>query len=169
MGPATTSAAAAAAAVFLRGVSSARSSSSSWSSLFWASKMPRVDADLKLDFKDVLFRPKRSSLKSRSEVGELNYFHSDNVIRVLQLKMIYVQFPPEKDSSQDECNLFCAAFREHTYAYTFTMSDAMVINYRCMEMDDRRCSILRPYSPVCYSHITMIKCAGWKYSQEYLL
>uniref|UniRef100_A0A4W6DWT0 GMP reductase n=1 Tax=Lates calcarifer TaxID=8187 RepID=A0A4W6DWT0_LATCA len=36
--------------------------------LFRASKMPRVDADLKLDFKDVLFRPKRSSLKSRSEV-----------------------------------------------------------------------------------------------------
>lgn len=31
--------------------------------------MPRVDADLKLDFKDVLLRPKRSSLKSRSEVG----------------------------------------------------------------------------------------------------
>ncbi|XP_023667530.1 GMP reductase 1-like [Paramormyrops kingsleyae] len=30
--------------------------------------MPRVDADLKLDFKDVLFRPKRSSLRSRSEV-----------------------------------------------------------------------------------------------------
>uniref|UniRef100_A0A8C4HPC2 GMP reductase n=1 Tax=Dicentrarchus labrax TaxID=13489 RepID=A0A8C4HPC2_DICLA len=30
--------------------------------------MPRVDVDLKLDFKDVLFRPKRSSLKSRSEV-----------------------------------------------------------------------------------------------------
>ncbi|KAJ7422313.1 GMP reductase 2 [Willisornis vidua] len=29
--------------------------------------MPRVDADLKLDFKDVLLRPKRSSLKSRSE------------------------------------------------------------------------------------------------------
>ncbi|CAL8373360.1 unnamed protein product [Boreogadus saida] len=30
--------------------------------------MPRVDSDLKLDFKDVLFRPKRSSLRSRSEV-----------------------------------------------------------------------------------------------------
>ncbi|KAJ8415795.1 hypothetical protein AAFF_G00403520 [Aldrovandia affinis] len=30
--------------------------------------MPRVDADLKLDFKDVLFRPKRSSLQSRAEV-----------------------------------------------------------------------------------------------------
>ncbi|KAJ7400684.1 GMP reductase 1 [Pitangus sulphuratus] len=30
--------------------------------------MPRVDADIKLDFKDVLLRPKRSSLKSRSEV-----------------------------------------------------------------------------------------------------
>lgn len=34
--------------------------------------MPRVDADLKLDFKDVLFRPKRSSLKSRSEVSAVN-------------------------------------------------------------------------------------------------
>ncbi|NXU87437.1 GMPR1 reductase, partial [Xiphorhynchus elegans] len=33
--------------------------------------MPRVDADLKLDFKDVLLRPKRSSLKSRSEVGAI--------------------------------------------------------------------------------------------------
>ncbi|XP_048881194.1 GMP reductase 1-like isoform X2 [Brienomyrus brachyistius] len=30
--------------------------------------MPRVDVDLKLDFKDVLLRPKRSSLKSRLEV-----------------------------------------------------------------------------------------------------
>ncbi|XP_072460020.1 GMP reductase 1 isoform X4 [Notamacropus eugenii] len=30
--------------------------------------MPRVDAGLKLDFKDVLLRPKRSSLKSRAEV-----------------------------------------------------------------------------------------------------
>lgn len=30
--------------------------------------MPRIDVDVKLDFKDVLFRPKRSSLKSRSEV-----------------------------------------------------------------------------------------------------
>jgi len=30
--------------------------------------MPRVDSEIKLDFKDVLFRPKRSTLKSRSEV-----------------------------------------------------------------------------------------------------
>lgn len=65
MGPATTTAAAA----FLRGFSSTYSSSSFWSLVFWPSKMPRVDVDLKLDFKDVLFRPKRSSLKSRSEVG----------------------------------------------------------------------------------------------------
>ena len=34
-----------------------------------AGAMPRIDADLKLDFKDVLLRPKRSSLKSRAEVG----------------------------------------------------------------------------------------------------
>ena len=32
--------------------------------------MPRVDSDVKLDFKDVLVRPKRSTLKSRSEVSE---------------------------------------------------------------------------------------------------
>ena len=31
--------------------------------------MPRVDSDVKLDFKDVLVRPKRSTLKSRSEVS----------------------------------------------------------------------------------------------------
>ncbi|XP_036615648.1 GMP reductase 1 isoform X4 [Trichosurus vulpecula] len=30
--------------------------------------MPRVEVDMKLDFKDVLLRPKRSSLKSRAEV-----------------------------------------------------------------------------------------------------
>ncbi|KAG8141009.1 hypothetical protein E2320_003628 [Naja naja] len=31
------------------------------------SKMPHIDNDIKLDFKDVLLRPKRSTLKSRSE------------------------------------------------------------------------------------------------------
>merc|ERR1712193_495739 len=31
-------------------------------------EMPRIDSDVKLDFKDVLFRPKRSGLKSRSQV-----------------------------------------------------------------------------------------------------
>ena len=33
--------------------------------------MPRIETDIKLDFKDVLIRPKRSTLKSRSQV-ELN-------------------------------------------------------------------------------------------------
>lgn len=31
--------------------------------------MPRIDNDIKLDFKDVLLRPKRSTLKSRSQVN----------------------------------------------------------------------------------------------------
>lgn len=31
-------------------------------------QMPRIENDIKLDFKDVLLRPKRSTLKSRSEV-----------------------------------------------------------------------------------------------------
>ena len=30
--------------------------------------MPRIESDIKLDFKDVLIRPKRSTLKSRSQV-----------------------------------------------------------------------------------------------------
>lgn len=33
--------------------------------------MPRVDSDTKLDFKDVLVRPKRSTLKSRSDVSSV--------------------------------------------------------------------------------------------------
>ncbi|XP_067837616.1 GMP reductase 2-like isoform X1 [Heptranchias perlo] len=36
--------------------------------------MPRIDNDVKLDFKDVLLRPKRSTLKSRSEVDLLRSF-----------------------------------------------------------------------------------------------
>lgn len=81
MGPATTTA----AAVFLGGATSAYLPSSSWSSFLGAFKMPRVDADLKLDFKDVLFRPKRSSLKSRSEVGPVNYVCSLRITHALHV------------------------------------------------------------------------------------
>ncbi len=41
----------------------------------------RIESDLKLGFKDVLFRPKRSSLKSRSEVNlsrTYRFFHANN-------------------------------------------------------------------------------------------
>lgn len=31
--------------------------------------MPRIDQEIKLDFKDVLIRPKRSDLRSRAEVS----------------------------------------------------------------------------------------------------
>lgn len=30
--------------------------------------MPRIETEIRLDFKDVLIRPKRSTLKSRSQV-----------------------------------------------------------------------------------------------------
>ncbi|XP_030398750.1 GMP reductase 2-like, partial [Gopherus evgoodei] len=36
--------------------------------------MPHIDNDIKLDFKDVLLRPKRSTLKSWSEVDLLQSF-----------------------------------------------------------------------------------------------
>ena len=41
--------------------------------------MPRIETDIKLDFKDVLIRPKRSTLKSRSQVDlvrEMTFKHS---------------------------------------------------------------------------------------------
>jgi len=41
----------------------------------------RIESDLKLGFKDVMFRPKRSTLKSRSRVNltrNFNFFHSSN-------------------------------------------------------------------------------------------
>lgn len=40
--------------------------------------MPRIDNDIKLDFKDVLVRPKRSTLKSRSEVDLMRSFQFRN-------------------------------------------------------------------------------------------
>uniref|UniRef100_A0A2K6FF87 GMP reductase n=1 Tax=Propithecus coquereli TaxID=379532 RepID=A0A2K6FF87_PROCO len=40
--------------------------------------MPRIDNDVKLDFKDVLLRPKRSTLKSRSEVDLTRSFSFRN-------------------------------------------------------------------------------------------
>lgn len=64
--------------------------------------MPRVDIDLKLDFKDVLFRPKRSSLKSRSEVSAINYLYFDNVIQILQL-----QFNHLSDFSGGVQSVYC--------------------------------------------------------------
>ncbi len=41
----------------------------------------RIESDIKLGFKDVMFRPKRSTLKSRSEVSlnrEFSFLHSNN-------------------------------------------------------------------------------------------
>ena len=41
----------------------------------------RIESDIKLGFKDVMFRPKRSTLKSRSEVSlnrEFSFKHSNN-------------------------------------------------------------------------------------------
>ena len=44
----------------------------------------RIEQDIKLDFKDVLIRPKRSTLTSRSEVDisrEFVFLHSQKVYR----------------------------------------------------------------------------------------
>lgn len=35
--------------------------------------MPRIDQEVKLDFKDVLIRPKRSTLRSRADVNSKFY------------------------------------------------------------------------------------------------
>jgi hypothetical protein len=41
--------------------------------------MPRIEADIKLDFKDVLIRPKRSTLKSRSQVSSTPTYESKHM------------------------------------------------------------------------------------------
>merc|ERR1712071_62620 len=49
-----------------------------------ADKMPRIDTDVKLDFKDVLLRPKRSTLKSRADVDlyrEIRFRNSKQTFR----------------------------------------------------------------------------------------
>lgn len=46
--------------------------------------MPRIDQDIKLDFKDVLFRPKRSTIRSRSDVDletEIQFCNSKRIYR----------------------------------------------------------------------------------------
>lgn len=45
--------------------------------------MPRIENDVKLDFKDVLLRPKRSTLKSRNEVGVHLFLQMDFICSVL--------------------------------------------------------------------------------------
>jgi len=57
--------------------------------------MPRVETEVKLDFKDVLIRPKRSTIKSRADVNiskQLTFYHSkrkfpDDMIPVLAANM----------------------------------------------------------------------------------
>ncbi|XP_013388065.1 GMP reductase 2-like [Lingula anatina] len=49
--------------------------------------MPRIDTDIKLDFKDVLLRPKRSTLKSRSDVN----LHREFIFR--NSKQVYNGIP----------------------------------------------------------------------------
>ena len=58
-------------------------------------RMPRIEADVKLDFKDVLFRPKRSTLKSRSEVKfvEILAFINDIYIQLYMSKNTSVHLP----------------------------------------------------------------------------
>lgn len=41
--------------------------------------MPRIDNDIKLDFKDVLLRPKRSTLRSRNDVSKYDFFARANL------------------------------------------------------------------------------------------
>lgn len=40
--------------------------------------MPRIETEVRLDFKDVLIRPKRSTLKSRSQVNVSREFRFRN-------------------------------------------------------------------------------------------
>lgn len=58
--------------------------------------MPRIENDIKLDFKDVLLRPKRSTLKSRSEVS---VHHWMNVLPPNNLSTNVMNDPPSEVGS----------------------------------------------------------------------
>ena len=54
--------------------------------------MPRIDQDIKLDFKDVLFRPKRSTIKSRQDVSAFAYIIIMESMRNISIfTIIYIQ------------------------------------------------------------------------------
>ena len=64
--------------------------------------MPNVNQDIKLDFKDVLLRPKRSKIKSRADVSQsicinLRFvpvnIHKSNIFREIEMEKIAYQFP----------------------------------------------------------------------------
>lgn len=55
--------------------------------------MPRIENDIKLDFKDVLLRPKRSTLKSRSEVSIQHWM---NVLPPNNLNTNVMNDPPSE-------------------------------------------------------------------------
>ena len=55
--------------------------------LFIELAMPRIDNDIKLDFKDVLLRPKRSTLRSRSQVDVTRH------IKFRNSKQVYTGVP----------------------------------------------------------------------------
>ena len=63
--------------------------------------MPRVDQDIKLDFKDVLFRPKRSTLKSRSEVSVIIYYWP--VISMMIMNSVQVDLHREFSFRNSKC------------------------------------------------------------------
>ena len=52
--------------------------------------MPNIEEDTKLDFKDVLLRPKRSKIKSRADVSSSNIIQKFRI--TLLILSIYVKF-----------------------------------------------------------------------------
>ena len=46
-------------------------------------KMPNVNQDIKLDFKDVLLRPKRSKIRSRADVSQSK--SGSNIVKVFNV------------------------------------------------------------------------------------
>lgn len=62
-------------------------------------KMPNIINEIKLDFKDVLLRPKRSTLKSRADVSTIFYlFFISFDIRCRNTVFINLMLTVEKDS-----------------------------------------------------------------------
>jgi hypothetical protein len=69
--------------------------------------MPRIENDVKLDFKDVLIRPKRSTLKSREEVRMTGLVFSKIIFPSLGGPASALYFSPFQDRIQWHPNHRC--------------------------------------------------------------
>lgn len=108
--------------------------------------MPRIDNDIKLDFKDVLLRPKRSTLKSRADVSTNEYLTEKCKESTDQLTTIC-------------CRLLLMCCLHASYNYSALL---YIEQYSLLQLQYRFTDMLVIYSDrICSTFVAVV----WKYRQ----